>query len=132
MNRRTVLLIAAACGFVLGWVLPVLDDYRGWQAFRVALSPLWPYENFGFDAWYSAVLTVASGLTNAVFVGVFLDVVLWRRASTRVIGWALIAATVLNLHWLARAGEDFVDLRVGYYVWVLSFPLLALAARARL
>jgi len=132
MNRKTVLLVAAACAFVLGWVLPVLDDYRGWQAFRVALSPVWPYESFRVQSWYSAALTVASGLTNAVFVVVFLDIVVWRRASTRVLGWVLIAATMLNLHWLARAGEDFVDLRVGYYVWLVSFPLLALGARTRL
>jgi hypothetical protein len=127
--RRTMLLVASACGFVLGWVLPVLDDYRGWQAFRVALSPVWPYENFGFAAWYDAALTVASGLTNAVFIAVFLAVIFWRSTSTRLVGWVLIVATLMNLHWLARAGPDFVDLRVGYYVWLLSFPLLALAAR---
>ena len=32
-----------------GWVLPVVDDYRGWQAFRVALSPLWPFEQFRIE-----------------------------------------------------------------------------------
>ena len=131
MSRVHATLAAAVIANVLGWALPVIDDYRGWQAFRVALSPVWPYENFGFQSWYSAALTTASGLTNALFVAAFLDVVWWRSASTRTIGWVLIAATVLNLHWLARAGDDFVDLRVGYYVWLISFPLLAMAARAR-
>ena len=49
MQRRSILVVGAALAFVGGWVLPVIDDHRGWQAFRVALSPVWPYENFGFE-----------------------------------------------------------------------------------
>jgi hypothetical protein len=109
VERRTVLLAVAAIAFVLGWVLPVIDEYRGWQAFRVALSPVWPYESFKIDGWHNAILTSLSGLTNLLFV----------------------VATLLNLYWLVLAAEAITDIAIGYYVWLLSFPLLALAARQR-
>ena len=40
MNAARVTLLAAIVANVLGWILPVVYDDRGWQAFRVALSPL--------------------------------------------------------------------------------------------
>jgi hypothetical protein len=131
MRRKTALLIIAATAFVLGWLLPVVDDYRGWQAFRVALSPLWPYESFRFSAWYSAALTTASGLSNAVFVLAFADAVFTRRVGARLLSLVLFAAAIVNLHWLVRAGAQFTQLQVGYYVWIAAFPVLAFAARER-
>ena len=128
MRRRGILLGAAIIAFVGGWVMPVVGDYRGWQAFRVALSPAWPYENFRFDAWYDAALTVASALTNAVFVLALATVVL-RLNATRGLGWILLGALVLDLHWLVRAGSQFTEIGAGYYIWLASFALLALAAR---
>ena len=129
MSVRLLLLIAATSGFVLGWVLPVVDDYRGWQAFRVALSPLWPYERFVIEGWHNKVLTAASGLTNVLFVWLLVDSLTVRKTPARAAAWALVGATVLNLYWLVLAGEAVTDLAVGYYVWVVSFPLLALVAR---
>lgn len=131
MQRRSILVIAAVLAFVGGWVLPVIDDHRGWQAFRVALSPVWPYENFGFDAWYNAALTVASALTNAVFLLVLAAVSLRLNVAARTLTWILLGALLLDLHWLVRAGAQFTELGVGYYVWIAAFPLLALAARSR-
>jgi hypothetical protein len=128
MQRRRALLVAAVLAFVGGWVLPVVDDYRGWQAFRVALSPAWPYENFRFDAWYDAALTIASSLTNVVFV-LALAAVTLRLSATRTLTGILLGAVLLNLQWLVRAGAQFTELGVGYFVWVAAFPLLALAAR---
>ena len=131
MQRRSILVIGAMLAFVGGWVLPVIDDHRGWQAFRVALSPVWPYENFGFDAWYSAALTVASALTNAVFLLVLAAVSLRLNVAARTLTWILLGALLLDLHWLVRAGAQFTELGIGYYVWIAAFPLLALAARSR-
>src|SRR5262245_3696088 len=50
MSRSLVFVLAAVVAHVLGWILPVIDDYRGVHAFRVALSPLWPYEDFHIPA----------------------------------------------------------------------------------
>jgi hypothetical protein len=128
-RRRVVLLTVAACAFILGWVLPVIDEYRGWQAFRVALSPLWPYENFKIDGWHNAILTPASGLTNLLFALAFAELALRRKLNPRAIAWLLVGATLLNMYWLVLAGEAITDIAIGYYVWLVSFPLLALAAR---
>jgi hypothetical protein len=130
MRNANVLAGVALIAFAGGWVLPVVDGRPGWEAFRVALSPLWPYEGFGFDAWYDAALTIASGLTNVVFALEFVDVVVARRASVRVLAAVLLAALAIDLHWLVRAGAQFTQLQVGYYAWLAAFPLLALAALA--
>ena len=42
--------------------------------------------------------------------------------------WAAAGATLLNLHWPISMGENADDLLLGYYVWVVGFALLALAA----
>ena len=131
MQRRVIFLVAAVLAFVGGWVLPVIDDHPGWQAFRVGLSPVWPYENFGFAAWYSAALTVASALTNAVFVVALGAVVLRPNVVARKLTWILLGAMLIDLQWLVRAGEQFTQLSIGYYVWIAAFALLALAARSR-
>lgn len=66
-----VLLIAAIVAHLLGWALPVKDDYRGVHAFRVALSPLWPYERsniqFHIPPGRLVYLSVGSAATNIVF-----------------------------------------------------------------
>lgn len=128
-RRRIVLLAVAASAFILGWVLPVAGEYRGWQAFRVALTPFWPYENFKIDGWHNAILTPASGFTNVLFVLAFADITMWHKVRRRTIAWLLVAVTALNLYWLVLAGEAISDIAIGYYVWLVSFPLLALAAR---
>jgi hypothetical protein len=45
--------------------------------------------------------------------------------------WVSLAAAGLNLHWPISMGEERAELEVGYYVWVASFLLLALAAHLR-
>ena len=112
----------------------MVDDYRGVHAFRVALSPIWPYEEFHIPYGYLVWLSVASALTNVVFVA--LAAYLWprfaRSAGSRFAVFVLGAAALLNLHWTFTMEESAKDLAVGYYVWVLSFVLLLLAAHPAL
>jgi len=126
MTRARVLLIAAIVAHALGWVLPVLDDYRGVHAFRVALSPVWPYEQFHVPAGRLVYLSVASAATNVVFAALVIAEVLGAvrtRSRQRLAVWIVGAATLLNLHW---------PLTMGYYVWVASFVLLLLAVHPAL
>src|SRR5215831_4075646 len=102
MTRARVLLIAAIVAHVLGWILPVIDDYRGVHAFRVALSPIWPYEQFHIPSGRLVYLSVASAATNVVFAIVAIAAVvgaLDSRARERLAVWILGAAALLNLHW---------------------------------
>lgn len=129
MSRRTLVSAVAAVAFFAGWVLPVAGDYRGWQAFRVGLSPIWPYQRFDFSAWPDAALTIASALTNVVFVAALVDVAGAQRATARFTAWVMLGSLLVNLHWLVRAGAQWQQVQAGYYVWLVAFPLLALAAR---
>jgi hypothetical protein len=133
MTKAKAFWIAAIVANALGWALPVIEDdqrvYRGVHAFRVALSPLWPYEQFHMPAGYVLWLSVASALTNVVFVA--MAAYLWprvaRATSSRVGVFVLGAAALLNLHWTVTMQGNATDLAIGYYVWVLSFVLLLLS-----
>jgi hypothetical protein len=127
MNASRVALFAAIVANVLGWVLPVVYDDRGWQAFRVALSPLWPYEDFRIEPGFLLVLSVASALTNVLFVVLAILLVL-REGRVKAVLWVAAGATLLNLHWPISMGGERRLLETGYFVWVCSFALLALAA----
>jgi hypothetical protein len=138
MTRTKVLWIAAVLANLLGWTLPVISDanrtYLGVHAFRVALSSVWPYEGFHLPAGYLVWLGVASALTNAVFAA--FAVHLWPRAGrsggSRAAVFVLGAAALLNLHWTITMQDSADDLAIGYYVWVVSFVLLLLAAHPAL
>lgn len=128
MNAARIALLAAVAANVWGWLGPVVDDNRGWQAFRVALSPLWPYENFRIEPGLLWVLSVASALTNALFVVLAVWLALRPERRAKPVLWAAAGATLLNLHWPISMGQERAQLENGYFVWVCSFALLALAA----
>ena len=127
MNASRAALLAAIVANVLGWILPVVYDNRGWVAFRVALSPIWPYDDFKIEPGPLLVLSVGRGLTFVLFVALALMLVL-RESSARVVLFAAAAATLLNLHWPISMGSERRLLESGYFIWVCSFALLALAA----
>ncbi len=131
VTRTVVVLILAVIANALGWVLPVVDDYRGWNAFRVGLSPIWPYEPFHIEAWHLILLSVSSALTNGVFV-IVAALLLKGGVSARALLWVAAAATLLNLHWVITMEDSRDDLTIGYFIWVVSFALLALAAYLQL
>ena len=135
MTRARVLLIAALVAHALGWILPVIDDYRGVHAFRVALSPVWPYERFHIPSGRLVYLSVASAATNVVFAVVAIAALagaVGSRARERLAVWIVAAAALLNLHWPLSMGDSGADLRAGYYVWIASFVLLLLAVHPAL
>lgn len=128
MNASRATLIAAIVANALGWVLPVVYDDRGWRAFRAALSPLWPYEGFRIEPGLLLVLSVASALTNLLFVALVAVLVLGGARHAKAVLCAAAGATLLDLHWPISMGEQRGLLESGYFVWVSSFALLALAA----
>ena len=128
MNASRAALLAAVAANLWGWLGPVVDDNRGWQAFRVALSPLWPYENFRIEPGLLLILSVASALTNALFVALA-ALLAWQGAQrAKAVLWVAGGATLLNLHWPLSMGQERAQLENAYFVWVCSFALLAFAA----
>jgi hypothetical protein len=128
MNASRIVVLAAIVANIGGWLMPVVDDYLGWQAFRVALSPLWPFEQFRIQPGPLLVLSVASALTNLLFVVLAAVLVLGSERRAQVVLWAAAGATLLNLHWPISMGEERAELELGYFIWVCSFALVALAA----
>ena len=134
MKRSAIAaIVAGTAAYVVSYFLQVhaegstLRDgvLPGWEALRFALTPLWDPK--ARDSLLYAVLSVSSALSN-LLVPILLLVL--TRASSRIrqiLCWALLAATALNLQWYAfLLGKDRSGLRAGYFLWVLSFALLAM------
>jgi len=126
MDAPRATLLAAVVANVLGWVLPAAMDVRGWEAFVLALSPLWSFEDFADDSVWFLILIVSSALTNVLFIA--LAAMLVRGRKPKAVLWSAVAATLLNLHWVVTLGADRRYLASGYFIWVCSFALLALSA----
>ena len=126
MNAPRGVLVAAVAANVLGWFLPAFDDSPGWTAFVAALSPLWSFEDFADDSLWFLILIVSSALTNVLFIALAAMLLLGRKPKA--VLWSAVAATLLNLHWVATLGADRRYLASGYFIWVCSFALLALSA----
>ena len=135
MRRQQHLMWAAWLVYTAAWFLPVVkegvtwpDSLPGWQAFRVAASPVWPLADVTIDAWYKTVLFTISAVTTLLFIpGSVWTVWSGSRALRQVSPWVATFAFVVNAHWYVLYGSSArSDLRIGYFVWWLSFLLLAL------
>jgi len=120
---------------VAAWFLPIVkegatlpDGLPGWQAFRVATCAVWPCADISIDKWYKAVLFTISAVTTVLFI----PVSLWAvssglRALRRAFAWVATSAFIVNAHWyVLYGGSARQDLRIGYFLWWLSFLLVAL------
>jgi hypothetical protein len=137
MNWKRILL-AAVVTYLLAWPLPSLvvsidsplglstEVVRGWQATRWALSPLWPGGERIEAGFPLTLLILASGLSNLLFVAA--AVMAWRSHGVpRALAWAVWGAALVNMQWFVYARADVRELRIGYYLWMCSFVLLAIA-----
>ena len=124
----------------IAWLVPVarlrsdslgLDRVPmiGWQAFATSLFPFDVGARISASDPLFAVLSLASALTNLMFI-VALAILLpggdrsprtWRRVEA-----ALWVCFGLNGWWLATGVSHLL---AGYYLWLGSFALLALAVR---
>ena len=99
------------------------DGLPGWEAFTVALSPVWDWSDWRQDNWYWCILHIASAVACAAFVLASWYVAIEPSpARRRKFAWWALSAFLLNTHWLSFG----FDLRIGYYLWCLSFLLLAI------
>jgi hypothetical protein len=133
LSRSGHRLIAAAwLVHGVAWFLPVHKDgvvfpdgLPGWQALRVSLSAIWPSTaSFYLDNWYQVVLGTVSGITTLLFLFGSPWVVLRGSPSRqRRSAWVTAIAFIVNTHWFVF---DRSDLRIGYFLWLFSFLLLAI------
>jgi hypothetical protein len=108
-------------------VQEVYTPVAGWKAFRLAACAIWPCEGVEFQTQGHAVLATISVITTLFFVLcspciVFRGSRLLRRWSA----WVAAAAFILNTHWIITFGPQRSQLAIGYFLWLLSFLLLAI------
>ena len=132
MKKPTPLILAAWILHAAAWFLPTLkaQDFRppvpGWKATRLAACAIWPCGDVQFQTVHNAVLSTVSVATTLFFVLCSPWVVLRGSQSLRRwSAWVAAVAFVFNMHWIVDFGPQRSQLAVGYFVWLLSFLLLA-------
>ena len=134
MRKTNLIILAAWILHAVSWFLPALivqEPLRmkvlGWKAFRLAACAVWPCEDVQFQTVPDAVLATTSAITTVFFVLCSPWVVLrGSRSLRRVSAWVAAGAFLLNAHWIVLFGDKRSELSIGYYVWWLSFFLLAI------
>jgi len=125
------------------------DPVRGWSAFLSAIW--WPFTPEP-TAGCAEALSVLSALTNLLMVGAVFVLLRRRGPAPRAVTISLALAAILNTYWFFLSGPawavgmnpDMVRLAgppkcsaligvggpllAGYYVWLLSFVLVAIAS----
>ena len=130
MKAYTRVVSAGLALYAVAWFVQVIKDgatladgtLPGWQAFRVALSPIWPYEGLVTEGWFRRILSVASGFTNAIVLCLPLWLHFARRHRKDLAVGPLCFAAAIDAHWMFPQAQD---LRLGYYMWIGSFIVLA-------
>ena len=130
-----LLLGAAAVAYVISWFFPVFDGstvpggLSGWQAMRGVLNPLWDHQRLIESPWFS-LLGIVTGLSNVFMIVALINLFFSRLASANRWRRLTLAAAAVNTSWLGMDWPDH-DFRIGYYLWLLSFLLLAIAVWPR-
>jgi len=132
-NTLFVLVLAAWVLQLVAWFLPVVapQDLRGtimgWKAFRLASCGVWPCEGLEFQGMIYSVLSTISVITTLFFIFCSPWVVLrGSRTIQKSSAWFVAAAFVFNAHWIVIFGDQRSLLMIGYFLWWLSFLLLAI------
>lgn len=120
----------AAIAFLASWFLPVMDNTRGWEAFRYALAPLLPFRDVGSQTSQENIPQVLSALTNVVFILLFVLWLIKQMFRPGMFVRIAIACALLNLYWpvMALRNGELRVLLTGYYVWEAAFVLVTAAA----
>ena len=133
MSNPNLLILVAWIVHVASWFLPALEvqeiraPVAGWKAFRIAACVIWPCEDVQFQTVHHSVLATLSVMTTLFFVLCSSWVVLrGSRLFRRWSAWVAAAAFIFNTHWIITFGPQRTQLEIGYYLWLLSFLLLAI------
>jgi hypothetical protein len=114
--------------YTASWLFPVdkygttLSEGRlpGWEAFLTALFPVGSSASLAIKVWM-----VSSALTNFIMLSSLGILGTRSDGFKRVQPWLLVLAGILNTGWLILFGSERADLRAGYYLWCVSFFVIA-------
>jgi hypothetical protein len=120
--------------YTASWLFPV-DKYGttlgegrlpGWEAFLTALFPLASSASLAIKVWM-----VSSALTNFIMLSSLGILGTRPDGFKRVQPWLLVLAGILNTGWLILFGSERAYLRAGYYLWCVSFFVIAVGCFLR-
>jgi hypothetical protein len=135
MRKPNLVISVAWLIHLAAWFLPatrgVQDDLLkprvfGWEAFLMASRALLPGTDNRFLPWYNTALIAVSAITTVLFIGSLWAVFRGSRSVRRASAWAATVAFATNAHWYLLFGSDGPDLGIGYFLWWLSFAVLAI------
>jgi hypothetical protein len=128
-NWNRPLAWAGWVSFVLSFFLPSFGDGLGWRCAGLSATALsWP--DFSFRNWFDIHL-VSLTLANLLMIASPFLLLRFSRTANSLRWLRLSIFTALTLVWsfllLLITHEDGKDLKVGCYVWAVSFLLLFLS-----
>ena len=141
MKRDKLPAYAALLLFATAWFLPIeagaarISDgiLPGYQAFMVALTPVSLHRFNELDLiTVRELLTALSALSNLLMLYALAIVLGWPRIhfpTPKRLSTVLLVAFIINAQWIWPRGDEYLDLQIGYWAWVASFGLAAMAVR---
>ena len=128
MKRLPPLAVLAVLVFALAWFVPVHKNgtntkVPGWEAFTLALEI--PARDNPYLSKDGIVMRTSACTNFLMLLTIFL---LLARPGQKPTAWLPVAfdvATIVNAWWLT--GGNIGDLRIGYFLWLASFALMAIA-----
>ena len=117
--------IAAWCLFAVSFVLPTFVNARGWEC-ALLVTEVWGGRmQVNINAVHFLTLTLANlfMLASPVFI-------LKRRSGRSTVRWVrrfAAASFLLTATFILWFINGIGDIRIGYFVWVLSFALLGMS-----
>jgi hypothetical protein len=131
IRRANIPILIAWVLHVSAWLVPAVNifglRFQGWQAFLVSVRAFWPSTHSDFEGWYGWMLASVSAITTLLFVLGSPRIVLRGSRGLRGVSASVAAgAFVLNTHWYIFWGSKRSELTTGYFLWLLSFAVLAI------
>jgi hypothetical protein len=132
MRKPNLFVLGAWTFYLSSWFLPAVyaQDYQvtvsGWQAFRLAACGVLPCEEVQFQTLHHLVLATFSVITTLLFLCSPWIVLRGSRSLRKVAAWIVAAAFLFNAHWIFTLGSENAKLKIGFFLWWLSFLLLAI------
>jgi hypothetical protein len=133
MKKSNLFILVAWTLHLISWFLPAVKPQPelftrpipGWKAFRLAACGVIPCEGIEFQTRHHAVLAGASAITTVFFLCSPWLILRGSQSLRRWSAWITAAAFLLNMHWIVTFGDQRSALAIGYFLWLLSFFLLA-------
>jgi hypothetical protein len=132
MKKPNLFILVAWTLHLIAWFLPAVKPQQeftkpilGWKAFRLAACGVISCDGIEFQTRHHAVLAGASAITTVFFLCSPWLILRGSQSLRLWSAWITVAAFLLNMHWIVTFGDQRSALAIGYFLWLLSFFLLA-------